>query len=216
MYMYVCVCMQEFQEEISPIKDDVTHMNQLASTFGPHDIQLSPINLERIDDLNTRWRLLQVRSFQMETFCIRSSTPSCFNSNSVESIQWSHSGGIIRIKQSKEIFVSQSLKVKFCLWQYRCILDLGEWGLVQHMLVIRGSTGCTSASGETQPRPCWKPDSDTCCKWQTEAIGCNWRPGPLSRDGHCCDSTRRLLSLKLAPDQMPVRSSSHAHAHTCV
>ncbi|KAM4602180.1 dystrophin [Polymixia lowei] len=51
---------KEFQEEIAPIKDDVTHMNQLASTFGPPDIQLSPSNLERIEDLNTRWRLLQV------------------------------------------------------------------------------------------------------------------------------------------------------------
>ncbi|XP_041822402.1 dystrophin isoform X9 [Chelmon rostratus] len=51
---------KEFQEEIAPIQDDVTHMNQLASTFGPHDIQLSPGNLERIDDLNTRWRLLQI------------------------------------------------------------------------------------------------------------------------------------------------------------
>ncbi|XP_062236415.1 dystrophin isoform X4 [Platichthys flesus] len=51
---------KEFQEEIAPIKDDVTHMNQLASTFGPHDIQLSPNNLERIEELNTRWRLLQV------------------------------------------------------------------------------------------------------------------------------------------------------------
>lgn len=61
--MCVCVCvMQEFQEEIAPIKDDVAHMNQLASTFGPHDIQLSPANLERIDDLNTRWRLLQVHT----------------------------------------------------------------------------------------------------------------------------------------------------------
>lgn len=60
-----CLCfppVQEFQEEIAPIKDDVTHMNQLASTFGPHDIQLSPSNLERIDDLNTRWRLLQVHT----------------------------------------------------------------------------------------------------------------------------------------------------------
>ncbi|XP_044044294.1 dystrophin isoform X6 [Siniperca chuatsi] len=51
---------KEFQEEIAPIKDDVTHMNQLASTFGLPDIQLSPSNLERIEDLNTRWRLLQV------------------------------------------------------------------------------------------------------------------------------------------------------------
>ncbi|KAM3585392.1 uncharacterized protein V6R79_016686 [Siganus canaliculatus] len=51
---------KEFQDEIAPIQEDVTHMNQLASTFGPHDIQLSPSNLERIDDLNTRWRLLQI------------------------------------------------------------------------------------------------------------------------------------------------------------
>ncbi|XP_049425588.1 dystrophin isoform X1 [Epinephelus fuscoguttatus] len=51
---------KEFQDEIAPIKDDVIHMNQLASTFGPPDIQLSPSNLERIEDLNTRWRLLQV------------------------------------------------------------------------------------------------------------------------------------------------------------
>uniref|UniRef100_A0A673BMN8 Dystrophin n=1 Tax=Sphaeramia orbicularis TaxID=375764 RepID=A0A673BMN8_9TELE len=51
---------KEFQEEIAPIQDDVTHMNQLTSTFGPPDIQLSPSNLERIEDLNTRWRLLQV------------------------------------------------------------------------------------------------------------------------------------------------------------
>ncbi|XP_039997801.1 dystrophin [Xiphias gladius] len=51
---------KEFQEEIAPIKDDVTHMNQLASAFGPPDVQLSPSNLERIDDLNTRWKLLQI------------------------------------------------------------------------------------------------------------------------------------------------------------
>lgn len=51
---------KEFQDEIAPIENDVTHMNQLASTFGPHDIQLSPSNLECIEELNTRWRLLQV------------------------------------------------------------------------------------------------------------------------------------------------------------
>lgn len=51
---------KEFQEEIAPIKDDVIHMNQLASTFGLPDIQLSPGNLDRIEDLNTRWRLLQI------------------------------------------------------------------------------------------------------------------------------------------------------------
>ncbi|KAM6945421.1 LOW QUALITY PROTEIN: dystrophin-like [Aplochiton taeniatus] len=51
---------QAFQDEIAPIQDDVTHMNQLASTFGPPDIQLSLPNLEHMDDLNTRWRLLQI------------------------------------------------------------------------------------------------------------------------------------------------------------
>ncbi|XP_028281420.1 dystrophin isoform X2 [Parambassis ranga] len=51
---------KEFQEEIAPIKDDVDHMNQLASTFHPSDIQLSPSNLDRIKDLNTRWKLLQM------------------------------------------------------------------------------------------------------------------------------------------------------------
>ncbi|XP_035983739.1 dystrophin isoform X3 [Fundulus heteroclitus] len=51
---------KEFQEEITLIKEDVTHMNQLASSFDPADIQLSPSNLERIEDLNARWRLLQV------------------------------------------------------------------------------------------------------------------------------------------------------------
>ncbi|XP_075905519.1 dystrophin isoform X3 [Nelusetta ayraudi] len=51
---------KEFQDEIAPIQDDVTHMNQLASTFGPHDVQLSAANLDRLDDLNTRWKLLQV------------------------------------------------------------------------------------------------------------------------------------------------------------
>lgn len=63
--------MQEFQEEIAPIKDDVAHMNQLASTFGPHDIQLSPANLDRIDDLNTRWRLLQVHTVTADGSLLR-------------------------------------------------------------------------------------------------------------------------------------------------
>ncbi|KAK7166628.1 hypothetical protein R3I93_006395 [Phoxinus phoxinus] len=49
-----------FQEEIVPIQDNVNQVNQLASTFRPPDIQLSPDNLSRIDDLNMRWRLLQV------------------------------------------------------------------------------------------------------------------------------------------------------------
>uniref|UniRef100_A0A671LEG0 Dystrophin-like n=1 Tax=Sinocyclocheilus anshuiensis TaxID=1608454 RepID=A0A671LEG0_9TELE len=46
--------------EIAPIQDNVNQVNQLASTFRPPDIQLSPDNLSRIDDLNMRWRLLSV------------------------------------------------------------------------------------------------------------------------------------------------------------
>ncbi|XP_064826136.1 LOW QUALITY PROTEIN: dystrophin-like, partial [Oncorhynchus masou masou] len=49
-----------FQAEIAPIKDDVSHVNNLASTFGPPDLVLSRPNLDRLDDLNTRWRMLQV------------------------------------------------------------------------------------------------------------------------------------------------------------
>ncbi|XP_035768824.1 dystrophin-like [Neolamprologus brichardi] len=51
---------KEFQEDIAQIKDDVTHVNELASTFNLPDIQLSSRNLERIEDLNTRWSLLQI------------------------------------------------------------------------------------------------------------------------------------------------------------
>ncbi|XP_057685973.1 dystrophin isoform X3 [Corythoichthys intestinalis] len=51
---------KEFQEEIAPIEEDVTHMNQLASTFSLPELQLSPSNLERIEELNRRWKLLQV------------------------------------------------------------------------------------------------------------------------------------------------------------
>ncbi|XP_051871046.1 dystrophin isoform X2 [Pristis pectinata] len=49
-----------FRAEIAPMKENVTHMNDLASQFVPPDIQLSPYNLNQLDDLNTRWKLLQV------------------------------------------------------------------------------------------------------------------------------------------------------------
>uniref|UniRef100_A0A3B4V349 Dystrophin n=1 Tax=Seriola dumerili TaxID=41447 RepID=A0A3B4V349_SERDU len=75
---------KEFQEEIALIKDDVTHMNHLASTFGPPDIQLSPSNLERIEDLNTRWRLLQVQSAVSVKRCCDCSC-FCVSAGSVES-----------------------------------------------------------------------------------------------------------------------------------
>uniref|UniRef100_A0A6Q2ZJU0 Dystrophin n=1 Tax=Esox lucius TaxID=8010 RepID=A0A6Q2ZJU0_ESOLU len=49
-----------FQEEIAPIKDDVSRVNNLASTFGPPDLVLSQPNVDRLNHLNTRWRLLQI------------------------------------------------------------------------------------------------------------------------------------------------------------
>ncbi|KAK6486831.1 dystrophin-like isoform X1 [Huso huso] len=52
--------LKAFRAEIAPIKENVTHVNDLASKFTPPDIQLSPYNLNRLEDLNTRWKLLQV------------------------------------------------------------------------------------------------------------------------------------------------------------
>ncbi|XP_048458785.1 dystrophin isoform X4 [Rhincodon typus] len=49
-----------FRAEISPFKENVTHMNDLARQFTPPDIQLSPYNLNQLEDLNTRWKLLQI------------------------------------------------------------------------------------------------------------------------------------------------------------
>ncbi|XP_047659645.1 dystrophin isoform X2 [Tachysurus fulvidraco] len=49
-----------FKEMIAPIQDDVNQVNKLASQFKIPGIQLSPENLKRNDDLNRRWRLLQI------------------------------------------------------------------------------------------------------------------------------------------------------------
>ncbi|XP_072370082.1 dystrophin isoform X4 [Scyliorhinus torazame] len=49
-----------FRAEIAPMKENVTHMNDLAHQFKPPDVQLSPYNLNQLEDLNTRWKLLQV------------------------------------------------------------------------------------------------------------------------------------------------------------
>uniref|UniRef100_A0A3B3R1U0 Dystrophin n=1 Tax=Paramormyrops kingsleyae TaxID=1676925 RepID=A0A3B3R1U0_9TELE len=51
-----------FQAEVAPIKDDLTQVNCFASTFCPMNIQLSEYNINRLEDLNTRWRLLQVHN----------------------------------------------------------------------------------------------------------------------------------------------------------
>ncbi|KAI5619629.1 dystrophin isoform X7 [Silurus asotus] len=49
-----------FQETIAPIQDDVNHVNKLVSQFRVPGIQLSADNLKRNDDLNRRWRFLQI------------------------------------------------------------------------------------------------------------------------------------------------------------
>uniref|UniRef100_A0AAY5F0V5 Dystrophin n=1 Tax=Electrophorus electricus TaxID=8005 RepID=A0AAY5F0V5_ELEEL len=46
------------KEEIAPFQDNVNQVNRLSSTFRSPGTQLSPDNLNRIDDLNMRWRLL--------------------------------------------------------------------------------------------------------------------------------------------------------------
>ncbi|XP_078699235.1 dystrophin-like isoform X12 [Branchiostoma floridae x Branchiostoma belcheri] len=49
-----------FQAQIAPIQNNVDYTNNLANSFQPLDVQLSSSNLNRLEDLNTRWRLLQV------------------------------------------------------------------------------------------------------------------------------------------------------------
>lgn len=46
--------------EIAPLKENVNHVNDLAHHLTTLGIQLSPYNLSILEDLNTRWRLLQV------------------------------------------------------------------------------------------------------------------------------------------------------------
>ncbi|XP_053563574.1 dystrophin isoform X5 [Bombina bombina] len=48
-----------FREEIAPIKKNVNQVNDLAHQLSP-DIQLSTYNYSRLEDLNRRWKLLQV------------------------------------------------------------------------------------------------------------------------------------------------------------
>lgn len=43
-----------------PLKENVSHVNDLARQLTTLGIQLSPYNLNILEDLNTRWKLLQV------------------------------------------------------------------------------------------------------------------------------------------------------------
>ncbi|KAM5221589.1 dystrophin isoform 1-T1 [Ctenodactylus gundi] len=46
--------------EIAPLKENVGHVNDLARQLTTLGIQLSPYNLSTLEDLNARWKLLQV------------------------------------------------------------------------------------------------------------------------------------------------------------
>lgn len=46
--------------DIVPLKENVSHVNDLARQLTTLGIQLSPYNLNILEDLNTRWKLLQV------------------------------------------------------------------------------------------------------------------------------------------------------------
>ncbi|XP_054021782.1 dystrophin isoform X4 [Dryobates pubescens] len=49
-----------YRAEIVPLKEKVHQLNELAHQFTPSDIQLSQYNLSCVEDLNTRWKVLQV------------------------------------------------------------------------------------------------------------------------------------------------------------
>ncbi|XP_025903078.1 dystrophin [Nothoprocta perdicaria] len=49
-----------YRAELVPLKEKVHHVNELARRLGPADVQLSQYNLSCVEDLNTRWKVLQV------------------------------------------------------------------------------------------------------------------------------------------------------------
>ncbi|XP_071668213.1 dystrophin isoform X10 [Patagioenas fasciata] len=49
-----------YRAEMVPLKEKVHQVNELAHRFTPADIPLSQYNLSCVEDLNTRWKVLQV------------------------------------------------------------------------------------------------------------------------------------------------------------
>ncbi|KAL0967779.1 hypothetical protein UPYG_G00256790 [Umbra pygmaea] len=49
-----------FKEEIAPLRQDVRLVNELSGDLAPLDVQLSSMSSRQLDDLNMRWKLLQV------------------------------------------------------------------------------------------------------------------------------------------------------------
>uniref|UniRef100_A0A8C4MX91 Dystrophin n=1 Tax=Equus asinus asinus TaxID=83772 RepID=A0A8C4MX91_EQUAS len=56
--------------EIAPLKENVSHVNDLARQLTTLGIQLSPYNLSTLEDLNTRWKLLQVGTLRALRFLV--------------------------------------------------------------------------------------------------------------------------------------------------
>ncbi len=77
----VCVCVfQAFRDEIAPLKPDVRAVNDLAGQLTPLDVQLSSTTNRQLDNLNMRWKLLQVLCLLPYYFYF--SFPFCFPSSS--------------------------------------------------------------------------------------------------------------------------------------
>lgn len=53
-------CLQAFREEIAPLRQDVRVVNELAAELTPLDIQLSSTASRQLDQLDMRWKSLQV------------------------------------------------------------------------------------------------------------------------------------------------------------
>uniref|UniRef100_A0AAZ3PVD8 Utrophin n=1 Tax=Oncorhynchus tshawytscha TaxID=74940 RepID=A0AAZ3PVD8_ONCTS len=49
-----------FKDEMSPLRQDVCEVNELSGELAPLDVQLSSISSRQLDNLNMRWKLLQV------------------------------------------------------------------------------------------------------------------------------------------------------------
>lgn len=52
---------QLFKEELSPMKDGVKLVNDLAHQLAISDVHLSMENSRALEQINTRWKQLQVR-----------------------------------------------------------------------------------------------------------------------------------------------------------
>lgn len=60
--------LQAFREEVAPLRQDVRIVNELSAELTPLDIQLSSTASRQLDQLNMRWKLLQVLSSTVQMF----------------------------------------------------------------------------------------------------------------------------------------------------